>query len=260
MKSRTAESADEEHGGEHWHTGRRADETEHEHREDRPAHEQHTRPPVIRQCPETELRHRARELVAHRQLPDRLQRQIQLRNQERQQRREHVAVGIDYEVGRCGRPDRRMETQPLHDRSRPSRLSTRSRESSNSRTRSSIAASVSTPMPTPIDAATRTACSANALPGTSARMPRSVSAAAAAMASDAISTFVVVSASLPPSMPCNCRRNRITCTAALTIAASDVPSASPAYPMTRTSTRLSRTLATTEVTLAMTGMRLSRSA
>ena len=80
---------------------------QHDDRQQRSTHQQHARPPAIGERAEAELRHRARQLVAHRQDADRLQRQAKLRNQQRQQRREHVAVGIDDEVRGRRRPDRR---------------------------------------------------------------------------------------------------------------------------------------------------------
>ena len=76
--------------------------------------------------PKPELRHRAGQLVAHRQHADRLERQTQLRNQQRQQRRVHVAVGIDDEVRRRRGPDRGVQAEPLQRlnlRKRPSTMS-----------------------------------------------------------------------------------------------------------------------------------------
>ena len=92
MKCGTAQPADQQQRAEHYLESRIADRARSEHRKQGPGHQQHARPPAVRERPKRELRDRTGQLITHRQHADRFQREAQLRNQERQQRREHVAV------------------------------------------------------------------------------------------------------------------------------------------------------------------------
>jgi hypothetical protein len=98
MERRAAEPANEQQRREHEGRCRRAERAQHEHGHDRTTHEQHARPPPIRERAEAELRHRARQLVTHGQYTHGFERQVQLRNEKRQERRKHVAVRVNNEV------------------------------------------------------------------------------------------------------------------------------------------------------------------
>ena len=83
-----------------------------DHREQRPHHHQRPRPPAIRQRAEGQLRDRVRHLEAHRDDARRLQRQVEMRDQQRQQRRVDVRIRIDDHVRRGDLPDRRVQPEP----------------------------------------------------------------------------------------------------------------------------------------------------
>ena len=144
MERRASEPARQQQRRKHDGGRRGAHRAQHQHRDHRPTHQEHARPPSIGERAEAELRDRARELVTHRQHADRLERQAQLRDQQRQQRREHVAVRVDDEVrGRRG-PYRRVQSQTFQRRTLRKRPSTMWRASSNSCSLTAHAATEST--------------------------------------------------------------------------------------------------------------------
>jgi hypothetical protein len=65
---------------------------------DRAGEQEETRPPPIGDVAEGQLRHRGRQLEAHRQRTGRGERQAEARDQQRQQRREDVRVAVHGEV------------------------------------------------------------------------------------------------------------------------------------------------------------------
>ena len=218
MKRGAAESADEQHGSQHGQAGGRANRAQDDHGEHRSCHEKHARPPAICQRPKPELRDRTGQLVAHGQDANFLKRQVEPRDEQRQQRREHVPVCIDDEVGRRRGPDRQNEDRTVSTTQPSKRPSTRSRASWNSRTRSSEAAAASTPRPIAIAPATL-ALAWESSARNDPIQPICAYQAAAPIARPAARILRNVIVSCRPSMPPRWRRNRKTCRAALTMAA-----------------------------------------
>jgi hypothetical protein len=95
MKGRPAEASGDQHRDERPDAWRQPDQRQHRHREKRPADEQDSRVGPVGDVPEAELRHRVRELEAHLQRARSGQREIQVGNEQRQQRREDVPVAVD---------------------------------------------------------------------------------------------------------------------------------------------------------------------
>ena len=100
MERRAAQAAQHQQRAERQRRRRPADAAQDDHRQKRPGDEEHTRPPAVGQGAEPQLRHRRRHLEAHRQRADGGQRQPEMRDEERQQRRVDVVVGVDDEMGR----------------------------------------------------------------------------------------------------------------------------------------------------------------
>jgi len=126
------------------------------------------RPPSIGDVAESKLGHRIRELEAHLQCTRGRQREIQIHDEQRKQRREDVAEAVDDEMSRCQDHDRGMEPQQTgfhRIRRRLSRRDTRARYSLNSRMRSSHDAAPSTTSDTPMVMERRTTCFSSSPPG-----------------------------------------------------------------------------------------------
>ena len=75
MKRGAAEPPNQENRCQHRNAGGRADGAQDHDRENGTGHQQHSRTPAIGQRAETQLRHRTRQLVAHREDADRLERE-----------------------------------------------------------------------------------------------------------------------------------------------------------------------------------------
>jgi hypothetical protein len=73
------------------------------------------RAPSVGKMSEPDLRHRRRQLEQHRQRARFGERQAELRDQQRQQRREDVAVAVDDEVDRGDEEDGGIEAQAIRD-------------------------------------------------------------------------------------------------------------------------------------------------
>jgi len=88
-----------------------ADEREDRYGDERAGDEEDARPPVVGNVPEPELRDGVRHLEAHLQRARREERHLQVRDEERQQRRVDVAVAVDDEVRSGQQQDGRMKAE-----------------------------------------------------------------------------------------------------------------------------------------------------
>ena len=98
MKRRAAETAEDQHQREHHAVRRQADQRQHRDASERTGEQQHARPPAVGDVAEAELRHRVGQLEAHLQRAGGGEREIEVGDEQRQQRREDVAVAVDEEV------------------------------------------------------------------------------------------------------------------------------------------------------------------
>ena len=90
---------------------RKADERQQRHGDERAGDEQHARAPPVGDVAERELRDRVRHLEAHLQRSGRGQRQVQLRDEQRQQRRVDVAEAVDEEMRAGHQQDCGMQSE-----------------------------------------------------------------------------------------------------------------------------------------------------
>ncbi len=111
MEGGAAQPANHEQHAERHGRGGKADQAQHHHRQDRPGDEQQARAPAVGQRAEGQLRHRRGHLEAHGQRADGGEREAQVRDEERQQRRVDVGVGVDDEVRGGQRHDRGRQPQ-----------------------------------------------------------------------------------------------------------------------------------------------------
>src|SRR6187200_249313 len=208
--------------------------------------------------PESDLRHRRRDLEQHGQRSRRCEREPEPGYEHGEKRRVDIAVTVHHQVGGAHQKNGRVNGKPARHAPGRSRRSTRAKASSNSAIRSRRAAATSTARPIVIAAPTRIALTTSVDPGRYAEIHPIERRAARPITIDATSIFMNATARRPPSSPLIRLRKSNSSAPALKIAASAVPSASPLYPITRTSARLMPRFASTDSTLTTTGVRLSR--
>src|SRR5262245_39939682 len=231
------------------------------HGDNRPDEKQRPRPPSVGDMTEAELGHRVGHLEAHLQRSGSRKRQIELRDEQRKQRRVDVAESVDQEMSAGEQQHCRVQSETLpHGPARRSFRITIAAPSRNSGIRRKCAAAESTPRATAIDAASRRICRIRLPPGSHVIVAASTAATAMAMAVDANAIRPNDRATRRSSSPPSRRLSSTVKRAALKRAAIDVPSARPRYPISRTSMTFRTALTTTVAMLTFTGVRFSPSA
>ena len=114
MKRRRPEAAGNQNRRQHRRRCRRADETQNRDRDHRADHHQQAWPPAVGEPSKADLRDRRRHLKAHGQCAGSDQRQAELGDEQRQQRRVDVPVAVDHHVGAGHQQDGRMESKASH--------------------------------------------------------------------------------------------------------------------------------------------------
>src|SRR4030095_4293175 len=255
VKRRSAEPAKHEYERDGTHIWRKSDQGDGRDAYDRSGEQQTSRPPPVGDVPEPELRDGIRELKEHLQRASRCEREIQVEDEQRQQRREDVAEAVHDEVRARQDEDGGMQPErtEFHLDRRPSRRATSAIPALNSRMRSSQDATPSTTSDTPIVIDRRTICTTSAPPGQRASSIW-FSAAATSPIAPAAAVILANAPRMRPSwMPCRWLRRTRRSVTALNSAAIEVPSASPRNPSTRTSTTLSPAFTSTVMILTVTG-------
>src|SRR5688572_20912701 len=262
MKCGAAEAAEDQHRGQHPNAGRQSDQRQHRHRDERAADQQDPWIRSVGDVAEAKLRHGVGQLKAHLQGSGAGQRQIQIGDEQWQQRGQDVAVSINEEMRAGENDDRSVQTERaevVYARRR-NLLSTICMPSLNSRRRNSHAARASTARAAPISAATCTICHPNVCDGSTVASHRSVIMATAPIAADATAIRTAVDVNRDSFRPPRCRRSSTNNVVALNSAAIEVPSARPRYPITLTRFQLRMALTITVTMLTTTGMRFKPSA
>ena len=214
-----------------------------------PDHDEQPRPPAVGEVSEADLRHRRRQLVQHRQRSGGGEAEIELGNEQRQQRRVDVAVAVHHEVRA-----RHQQDGGVNGRAAASRASALRRPRGAAAgawprrilRRAAVRRGRRAPRaPTPMDEKHAHHPEQLAAAGHRARASPSMAPhAAAPMTSDATVILTarafagVVEAAEPPAQ-------QPEQSAALNSAAMAVPSARPRKPRTRTSARFRATLTAT---------------
>ena len=98
MERGAAKAAENQDDREQARIRRQADQRDRGDAKHRPGDEQHPRPPSVGEVAERQLRNRVGQLETHLQRAGGGQREIEIRDEQRQQRREDVAVAVEEEV------------------------------------------------------------------------------------------------------------------------------------------------------------------